>query len=103
VLLLQVIDPYERTFLQAYPTIFGEEVRRARHAHVVVTLLPLQRGGLTNVTGWLVGCDASYQELKESGVANHVMLLLFAGGKQTRQVLMDVVGANVPAPDDFGT
>lgn len=61
-----VIDPYEDTFLKAYPTIFGEE------------------------------------ELKESGVANHTMLLLFAGGAQTRQVLADVVGANVPNPNDFG-
>jgi hypothetical protein len=31
------------------------------------------------------------------------MLLLFAGGAQTRQVLADVVGANVPNPNDFGT
>jgi hypothetical protein len=36
-------------------------------------------------------------------VANHTMLLLFAGGAQTRQVLSDVVGANVPNPNDFGT
>jgi hypothetical protein len=26
---VQVIDPYEETFLKAYPTIFGEEVRQA--------------------------------------------------------------------------
>jgi hypothetical protein len=28
VAVVQVIDPYEETFLKAYPTIFGEEVQQ---------------------------------------------------------------------------
>lgn len=42
------------------------------------------------------------QELKSIGMANHFLFLLFAGSKQTRLLLEATVGANLPAPDDFG-
>jgi len=47
---------------------------------------------------WIFG----EEKLRRAGIDNNVMLLMFAGGPKTRALLEEVVGNNVPHPDDFG-